>query len=95
MDNRRLSEPSTPNGQPRSSTITAWLAQPTSQPLTIQLDTSGGTATPGTDYQAFPTTLVIPAGKSAASIELIPLHDGRKNPRNAFKSKCFRMRVIL
>ena len=87
MDNRRLAEPSTPNGRPRASTITAWLAQPTPQPLIIQLDTTGGTATAGTDYQPLPTTIIIPAGKSSVSIDLIPLHDSEAEPEEGFHIK--------
>ena len=87
MDNRRLAEPSGAAGQPRISTITAWLAQPTTQPLTIQLDTGGGTATSGSDYQALPATLIIPAGKSSASIDLIPLYDGEEEPEERFQIK--------
>jgi lysophospholipase L1-like esterase len=87
MDKRRLAEPGTAAGQPRASTITAWLAQPASQQVTIQLDTTGGTATSGTDYQPLPATLVIPAGKSSASIDLIPLYDGGEEPEETFRIK--------
>jgi hypothetical protein len=78
IDNRRLAEPATPAGAPRAARITVWLAEPAAQALTIQLDSSRGAATPGTDYQALPATLTIPAGKSAAAIDLIPLYDGEE-----------------
>jgi acyl-CoA thioesterase I len=87
MHNRRLAEPSTANGQARSSTITAWLVQPTTQALTIQLATSGGTASSGTDYLPLPTNLVIPAGESSASIDLVPLYDGEAEPEESFHIK--------
>jgi lysophospholipase L1-like esterase len=87
IDNRRLAEPSVAAGLPRISTITAWLAQPTTQALTVQLDSTGGTADSGTDYQPLPASLVIPAGKSSASIDLVPLYDGIEEPEERFQIK--------
>jgi len=85
MDNRRLAEPGVATGQPRGSTITAWLAQPAPRQVTIRLDSTGGTATSGSDYQALPATLVIPAGKFSASIDLIPLYDGEEESEETFR----------
>jgi lysophospholipase L1-like esterase len=87
MNNRRLAEPGTAAGQPRASTITAWLDQPATQPVTLLLDTTGGTATSGSDYLALPATLTIPAGKSSTSIDLIPLYDGEVEPEEGFQIK--------
>ena len=76
-----------PQASHRISTITAWLAQPATQPLTIHLDTGGGTATSGTDYQPLPATLIIPAGKFSASIDMVPLYDGEEEPEERFQIK--------
>jgi hypothetical protein len=57
------------------------------QALAIQLDSTGGTATSGTDYAPLPSTLVIPAGKSSASIDLLPLYDGVAESEERFQIK--------
>jgi len=47
---------------------------PTNADLRVYLSYSG-TATPGTDYPALPDSLVIPAGRNAAFLRLVPIDD--------------------
>jgi hypothetical protein len=44
------------------------------QPLTVNLSI-GGTATPGSDYQALPATLLIPDGQASADMPVTPFDD--------------------
>jgi hypothetical protein len=48
---------------------------------------SGSTAIAGADYEPLPHTLVIPAGKYSASVDLIPLYDGVAEPEERFQIK--------
>ena len=50
-----------------------------SSPLTINL-TSGGTATYGLDYTAFPTSITFPAGVDMVSFQVFALADGISEP---------------
>ena len=51
----------------------------TSVPLTLQLVISG-TAASGVDYARIPTTVTIPAGLSAASVQVVPIDDTLVEP---------------
>jgi lysophospholipase L1-like esterase len=75
MDNARAAEPTTPSGTGRPSSITVWRSGSTLTPLTVPLNISGGTAMSGSDYGVLPASLTIPAGKSSASVDMLPLHD--------------------
>jgi hypothetical protein len=46
----------------------------TATPLTVYY-LVGGTATPGTDYAPLPGSLTIPAGRSSATIDVVPIDD--------------------
>jgi len=50
-----------------------------SSPLTINL-TTGGTATYGLDYTAFPTSVTFPAGVDEVSFQVVALADGISEP---------------
>lgn len=43
---------------------------------TIEIDWSGGTATPGLDYLDLPTSITIPAGETSVVIPVIAIEDG-------------------
>ena len=50
----------------------------TDQPLTLAIAVAG-TATPGLDYVALPTSVTVPAGSSSASIAVTPIDNGALN----------------
>lgn len=62
-------EPGTDTGK-----FTVARTGPTTNPLTVQLRTSG-TASSGKDYTAIPASITIPAGASSTEVTLTPLND--------------------
>ncbi|MCU0785455.1 MAG: right-handed parallel beta-helix repeat-containing protein, partial [Verrucomicrobia bacterium] len=75
MDNGRAAEPSAPQAVGRSSTLIVWRSGSTQADLTVQLSFTGGSAVSGVDYAMLPTSLTIPAGQSAAAVQLLPWYD--------------------
>jgi hypothetical protein len=64
-------------GDPGSFTIQ--LNRPATNPVTVAYSI-GGTATAGSDYQALPATVTIPAGQQQADLPVIPLSDNLVEP---------------
>jgi hypothetical protein len=58
----------------------------TAAPLTVTF-TRSGTATAGTDYVNFPTSVVIPAGASSATVFVQPLADTKAEPAESVALK--------
>ena len=59
---------------PDAGTFTVYRTGATTQPLTVSF-TVGGSATSGGDYNAFGTSVVIPAGASSSVVSVIPVDD--------------------
>jgi len=85
MDNARVQESAGAGGTARKSTLTVWIPEPALAPLAIQLDSSGGSATAGSDHVALPGSITIPAGKTSASVDLIPLPDALDGGDETFR----------
>ncbi len=52
----------------------------TSRALTVYLDTPGGTAVEGWDYEPLPGTVVIPVGESSVTVAVVPIDDLKVEP---------------
>ena len=56
------------------SVLTVRRTDPTNSPLTVYF-TIDGTATPGSDYEALPASVEIPAGQHSVELNLLPIND--------------------
>ena len=75
MHHARAAEPAVAAGASRASSLIVWRSGSTQAVLEVPLDFSGGSAISGVDYSALPASITIPAGKSSAALDLMPLHD--------------------
>ncbi|MEZ5417241.1 MAG: Calx-beta domain-containing protein [Vicinamibacterales bacterium] len=60
-------------GDPGAFTVTR--TAPLDDALTVQLETSGGTATPGVDVEVLPAVATIPAGVASVVVQVVPIDD--------------------
>ena len=54
------------------------LSQPSREPVTVDVQTSGGTATSGTDFVAVSRTLTLPANSREPELVPVPVHDDQE-----------------
>jgi len=85
MDHARAAEPVGGGGAARKSRIIVWVSQPVTSGLTVNLSYPAASATAGADYQSLPASITIPAGKSSAAIDLVPLADRLGEPDETFR----------
>lgn len=85
MDNARAAEPISVVGISRKSTITVWIPQPLATNLTVNLTYPSATAVPVADYQSLPASITIPAGKTSASLDFIPVADSLDEESETFR----------
>jgi len=64
--------------------LTLSLSTPLDRPVTVTLRSVNGTAIVGEDYKAIDTPLTIPAGATAATLEVIVIGDGRAETAESF-----------
>ena len=72
--------PGTPGATAGNMSFTVSLTSPSLLPVTVQL-TWSGTATPGVDYSAYPTSVTIPAGQTSYSFS-VPITDDNRSENN-------------
>ncbi len=85
IDNARAQEPVAAGGTVRKSSIFVWIPEPAVEPLTVYLNSSGGTAAAGSDHVALPGSITIPAGKTSASVDMTPLPDALDEGDETFR----------
>src|SRR5207249_1642535 len=68
--------------QPGAATFTLNLADPSPQPVSVQLQTGNGIALAGSDFQATTTTLTFPAGQTQLSATIPFVADGIQEAPN-------------
>ena len=60
---------------------------PATNDLTVNF-TIGGTATPGSDYEAIATSVTLPSGQSSAQVVIVPLADTIKGFKMIVNGEC-------
>jgi lysophospholipase L1-like esterase len=83
-DNGRAAEPTSSASAGRHSRVIISRTGPTTAHLTVGLSISGS-ASQGTDYEAFPASMVIPAGASSAFLSLAPVGDALPEGEESFR----------